>query len=106
MAKKIPKKINNAVREYVKILKKDVPINEVIIFGSWAKGSANKKSDIDVAIISPAFLDLHEAGKYLCRKLWKVKWPIEPIPYSPNSFNGKNVSPLLSEIRKTGIRVV
>jgi len=105
MAKKIPKKINNAVREYVQILERDVPVEKAIIYGSWAKGFANKKSDIDLAIVSSSFKDLHEAGKYLCRKLWEVKSPIEPVPYSPKSFREKKTSPILAEIRKYGISV-
>ena len=26
-------------------------INEVILFGSWAKGTANERSDIDIAVV-------------------------------------------------------
>lgn len=104
MAKKSSKKINKTIKEYIDVIKKDIPVFKVILYGSYAKGKAKKNSDIDLVIISDKFgKDPHEDGKYLFRKLWEVKdAKIEPLGYSPKNFNNPNPSPLLHEIRKYG----
>ena len=71
MAKKISKKIIQRVNAYTKLLEKEIPISNVYIFGSHAKGNATPNSDIDVAILSTSFgKNPHEEGKWLQRKLW------------------------------------
>lgn len=104
MAKELPKKINKAVKDYIKVLKKDIPVKRVILYGSYAKGKAKKDSDVDIVIISEKFgKNPQKEGKYLFRKLWDVKnIGIEPIGYSPKDFDTLNPSPLLYEIRKYG----
>lgn len=107
MAKKIPQKINRAIREYVRVIEKDIPVKKVIIYGSYAKGKAKKTSDIDIAIISDKFgKNSSEEGKYLFRKLWEVEESnIDPIGYSQKDFNNPNSSPLLYEIKRYGQEV-
>jgi predicted nucleotidyltransferase len=105
MAKKLSKKINKTLNEYIKVIKDEIPVERVIVFGSYARGKANKKSDIDVCIVSPKFgKNPHEEGKFLFRKLWQVKRAnIDPVGYSPGDFKSKFVSPLLYEIKKYGL---
>lgn len=104
MVKKIPQKINKAIKDYIRVIKKDIPIEKVILYGSYAKGTAKKTSDIDLAIISKKLgRNPQEEGKYLFRKLWEIKESnIEPIGYSPMDLKKSNLSPLLYEIRKYG----
>lgn len=52
MAKKIPQKINKAIREYVRVIEKDIPVKKVIIYGSYAKGKAKKQA----ILILPLYL--------------------------------------------------
>lgn len=108
MAKKIPQKVNEAVRNYIEAIKKDIPVDKVIIYGSYAKGKAKKTSDIDIAIISEKFgKNPSEEGKYLFRKLWEVKKSnIDPIGYSQKGFKNPNPSPLLYEIKRYGKEVI
>jgi len=104
MAKKTTLKVKKAVREYVAALKKEIPVERVVLFGSRAKNSAGRESDIDLAIVSSVFGKNPQAdGKYLIRKLWEVKYSrIDPIGYSPRDFRAALPSPLLCEIRKHG----
>lgn len=108
MAKKIPKKVNKAIKDYIEVIKKDIPVKRVILFGSYTKGQYGKWSDIDIVIISDKFgKNSLEEGKYLFRKLWEVKESgIDPIGYSPKDFNSSNPSPLLYEIKRYGKEVV
>ncbi|MFH0856376.1 MAG: nucleotidyltransferase domain-containing protein [bacterium] len=104
MAKtRIPKALEKKIKEYVKILKKDnLPINKVILFGSYAKGSQHKWSDVDLCIVSPKFDNPLEATDYLWQKtIFNMKYTIEPIGFSPKDF--RESSSLINEIKKTGI---
>jgi len=109
MAEKMSlEKIKKIVRKYILILEADgINIEKVILYGSYAKGTPHKDSDIDICLISEKFgRDLHEEGKYLFRKLWRLKNSnIEPVAYSPKYFYGKNQSPLINEIQKNGIEL-
>ncbi|MCK4553754.1 nucleotidyltransferase domain-containing protein [Candidatus Parcubacteria bacterium] len=107
MAKKrIPKRVEKKVKEYVDILKADnLPIKKVILYGSYAKGRQHKWSDIDVCIISPKFKDPFEALQYLSLKtIFDMKYTIEPVGFSPRDFQDKYDS-LINEIKTTGIEI-
>jgi uncharacterized protein len=107
MAKKqLPKNVVSEVREYRKILKADnLPITSMFVFGSYAKGSPHKWSDIDVAVISPKFKDSWNAMTYLRNKIpYGLGWSIEPVGFSPKDFTNK-YSTLVYEIKTHGIKV-
>jgi uncharacterized protein len=104
MDKKIPEKVKKAIKEYIRVVRSDVSVERVVLYGSYAQGIARKDSDIDIAIISKEFgKNPHQEGKFLFRKLWEVdNSGISPIGYSPKEFSTQIPSPLLSEIRKHG----
>lgn len=106
MAKKrIPKKVEQEIKEYVKVLKKDkLPIKKVYLYGSYAKGSQHKWSDIDLCIISSNFNDPWKALRYLWKKrtISDVRYTIEPVGFNPRDFNN---SSLANEIKKHGIEM-
>lgn len=105
--KRIPKKVENKILDFVKILKQDkLPIKKVILFGSYAKSRQHKWSDIDVCVVSSKFKDPWRALQYLWSKRnFDVKYTIEPVGYHPEDFKGFSLSPLVDEIKKTGIEV-
>lgn len=108
MAKKvISVKVKKIVNEYAKRLEKkdNLPIEKVIIFGSQAKGTAGKWSDIDVCIISPKFRDNFKALEYLWSKRsdQEVREGLEPIGFSNKDF--QKGSSLIKEILETGVAI-
>lgn len=109
MAQKIHlEKIKKIVRAYIRLLEADgFDIEKVILYGSYAKGTPHRNSDIDICILSKKFgRDSHQEGKYLFRKLWQLTSAnLEPVGYSPKDFYGKNKSPLINEIQKNGIEL-
>jgi predicted nucleotidyltransferase len=46
-------KITEVVRAYVREVEKSYRVEQVILFGSYATGSAHEYSDINLAIVSP-----------------------------------------------------
>ncbi|MHB1665269.1 MAG: nucleotidyltransferase domain-containing protein [bacterium] len=99
--------VYNLILRYVDVLKKN-KINpaEVYIYGSYAKGTANEWSDIDVAIVMDKFaknLDSYDFDIFLTRMRRSVSLDIEPHSFLQRDFN--ETYPPALEILKTGIKV-
>lgn len=79
-------------------------VEAAYLYGSQAQGMATEWSDIDVAVISPDFTgDLFQERLLLIRLAAQVDDRIEPHPFGPADFDP--TAPLVSEIRRTGVRV-
>lgn len=96
--------------EVVEILKRflrmiadaDIHIEKAILFGSYAKDTAGKWSDIDVAIVSPDFSGIpFYDNKRLIPFLLKVDTRIELHPFRPEDFTEDNE--FVKEIIKNGL---
>ena len=72
-------KINNSITRYAELVKKNIPVNMIILYGSYAKGTEHKDSDIDIAVVvnelDGDFLDMSARLYSLCRE---VDTDIEP----------------------------
>ncbi|MDD4990010.1 MAG: nucleotidyltransferase domain-containing protein [Candidatus Pacebacteria bacterium] len=106
--KKISKKTIKIIGGFVERLKDEerLPIERVVVFGSRANGKAKTASDIDVCLISPRFQKPLEAMKFLWQKRNRaeVLAGLEPIGFSAKDF--EEGGSLISEIKKTGVRVL
>ena len=47
--------LNMVISEFVSLVSDEFPLNEVYLFGSYARGNAREYSDIDLAIVSDKF---------------------------------------------------
>lgn len=103
--KKVSKEVKKEIKDYVTILQRDkLPIQKIILFGSYAKGTEHEWSDIDLCIISPKFKNAWDALGYLWQKREKnFGLTIEPIGFSPKDFEDEDS--LIHEIKKTGIEI-
>ena len=52
--------IKPAVKNYIKTISRDMPIKEVVLFGSFAEGKATEESDVDLIILSDKFSQMDE----------------------------------------------
>lgn len=78
--------------------------HKVLLFGSFAKGTAHEWSDIDLLLISDQFNDNVFENLKLYSKI-NIKYPaIETHPYSTEYFS--NGDPFIDEIRKEGIDIL
>jgi predicted nucleotidyltransferase len=95
------------IRKFVKALKREgIPVDRVILYGSYAKGKTRPDSDIDVAVVSKHFgRDRVEEGMNLFRIAGKIDPRIEPIPISSESYEKDTWIPLIYEIKQKGIEV-
>ena len=84
--------------------KRRLDVTEAYLFGSYAKGTQRKWSDIDVCIISPYFKN-RDAISYLWhnRRDEDVDNQIEPVGFNEEEFSED--WPLVREIKQKGIRI-
>ena len=90
------------LKKYKKLLAQHMAFEELILYGSYAKGNAHKDSDFDVAVVVDNI-----AGDYFSTRplLWKLRREIddriEPVLIEKNHDEGG----FLSEISKNGISI-
>ena len=103
---KVPDKIKVIVERYISLLKENnISIENVYLFGSYAKGRNNEWSDIDIAIVSNSFEGSRIKDKDKIRKLTlSISSSLEILPFNPRDFSFEN--PLAKEIIETGIKLV
>jgi len=90
------------LKKYKKLLSNHLIFDELILFGSYAKGTASKDSDMDVAVV----VDSLQGDYFLIRPLlWKIRREIddriEPVLLEKQHDD----SGFLSEIKKYGIQI-
>lgn len=103
----IPENINNAVREYISELSKEIPVQKAIIFGSYAHGDYYKDSDVDIAIFSDYFKDLSrvEGIKFLLARARKYsQLDFQPIPFTYRDYIERDG--FVDEVLKEGVEIV
>lgn len=89
----------------VKLTNAGIPVAGLYVFGSAAKGTMQRGSDIDICVVSTKFGYKPHDERILLMKLQKgVSDLIEPHPYSPKDF-AHSYDPLLSQIKKTGVKI-
>ncbi len=84
-------------------VKNNYECEEVILFGSYAKGTNHKDSDIDIAVILKNYENSLNIQLELMRLRRKIDSRIEPHPFRLADFETNN--PLVYEIIKFGQRV-
>jgi len=99
--------VKKIISKYAKaLLDKKYSYSKIYLFGSYAKGTSHKWSDIDVAVVTNKLKRNYEKNRYTLRKVSvDVDFRLEPHGFTEKGFQN-NADPLAYEIRKTGIRVV
>ena len=97
--------IIDKVRNYQALVKKSdfpMPIEAVYLFGSFAKGTANKDSDIDVALVVDHFDgDFFEVIPPIWLLRESIDFRIEPQVIARDT----DYAGFLDEIQRTGIQI-
>ena len=104
MAKRnIDVNILESINKYIKEISKHYSIQEVYLFGSYAKGTNNEDSDIDIAIIINSENNVFDLMVELMLLTQHIDLRIEPHPIKLKDF--KEGNPFVQEIIDTGIKV-
>lgn len=102
-----PKTIINKLKKFRVLLEKEgIRVSKLLLYGSYARGTAHKDSDIDVCVVSPSFgKDRMKERFFLSHQAPKIDPRIEAVPCSPQAYQKNLISPLLHQIRKEGILI-
>ena len=89
-------------KEYAKLVIKNIKPIEIILYGSYAKGTAREDSDIDIAIIVTKVINdfLDEATM-----LYKLREDIDDRIEPKLIVESHDYSGFLEDVRKTGYRI-
>jgi predicted nucleotidyltransferase len=98
--------IKKIILDYRALLEKaNIPIRKIVLFGSYARGTERKDSDIDLGIVSEKFgQDEMEESSRINFFKWKLDNRIEAHPISLKDYD-MIATPLINEIRKYGVEV-
>ena len=92
------------IQGFIARLEQEIPVQEVILFGSYAHGKAREHSDIDLAVISDWFegKPAIENIKFLSRIAARYNTLIEALPFTEKEYRKTDQRTLLAGIVQTG----
>lgn len=95
------------IATYAGVLRaRQIPFDHIVVFGSHARGTQTKTSDIDVCVVSRSFgEDYHKALVSLLSAAIDIEGDLDIVPYTPSDLADR-YDPLASEIRTYGKSVV
>lgn len=82
--------INRKIKRYTELVRKKMPVEMIVLYGSYAKGNEQADSDIDIAVVVDEvrgdFIDVNAELFSICRE---VDTRIEPkLIISKNNRSG------------------
>ena len=94
------------IRGFIAELKREIPIEEFILFGSYAKGNPKEYSDIDLAVISDWFEGRPriENMQYLSKIAASYNSLIEALPFTEEEYRNLDKRSFLASIIQSGRR--
>jgi predicted nucleotidyltransferase len=97
--------VKKIAERYAELLKEEIDVQRVYLFGSYVKGTNTKDSDIDILVVSDSFGDdVIEDRVKLMKIRRKVDYRIEPHPLRSSEFDLSN--PFVREVLNTSIRIM
>lgn len=93
----------NIAKKYVQKVSEQYIVKNAMLFGSYAKGTNNEDSDIDIALIFEKVPDVIDAQIELMKMRRDFDLRIEPHPFRAEDFNIDD--PIVSEIMKNGVSI-
>jgi len=102
----IPTQVIDTIHKYLAALKShNIPIQQAVLFGSYANGHYDEWSDIDLALVSEVFEGIRINDRSKIRPITlSVSSELEVMPYRPGDFTPED--PFVKEILETGVRMV
>lgn len=102
---KIKPLVLKKIKNYIDDISNICQIERVVLFGSYAKGSQERDSDIDLAVFSSEINDSnrHRYMSLFLRHILKYKLDIQPVAFSLNDYESTSDSFITDETKKKGI---
>jgi len=93
------------IHKFKAALEANIPVEQIILYGSYASGTAREDSDIDLVVISPGFSGktYWERIDILSEAIYNVCAPIEASAFTPDEW--KSGKSLLPDFAKNGMLI-
>lgn len=100
--------IRNQLIDFLDKVSQMITVEEMIVFGSYARGTATKASDVDVVIVSNDFKKLRSDKrlKILDQAAAFIRPEIVAAGFTKQEFDQANRFTLIGQARETGIRFI
>lgn len=99
---KIDDSIRGAILKFAEKLEKKYSVSQIYLYGSYASGSSDKWSDIDLAVIidsdEPDSREIYSMGKELDIRF-------DALSFSASDFEQSNL-PIIPQIKSQGVQIV
>lgn len=93
------RKVTKIVKAFSELVRNEIPVDYIVLYGSYAKGTATENSDIDVAVIVDKIKgDSLNVESMLFRLRRQIDSRIEPVLLTKKD----NISGFVSEVFRTG----
>ena len=101
---KVREEIVQVAKLYAELLKKEMQIDSVYLYGSYVTGTFTEDSDIDIAVFAEEFTgDRIEDTMKLMKFRRKIDYRIEPHPFKISDYIQDN--PYIQDILNNGLRI-
>jgi uncharacterized protein len=91
------------VKRFAKLVREQFDISRVVLYGSYANGTAHLYSDIDVALVvkkmDKGFFEVEPV-------LWKLRRQVDPLIEPVLIEEENDPAGFLTEINRTGIEII
>jgi predicted nucleotidyltransferase len=90
---------------YVARIRREISVDKAILFGSYASGTFDNESDIDLAIFSNYFQGMRRVDSiaFLLGYAMDYDLDLEPLAFTPDEYRER--LGIVDEILKTGIEL-
>ena len=97
-------KVKRLINSAIKYLSSYFQIEKVILFGSQANGKARRYSDIDIAVVSPDFVNINfdDLLGVFSKVSLEVSSDIEIHPFTPKDISEARPTNFIGHILETG----
>lgn len=93
----------NIAKKYVRKVRGQYIVKNAVLFGSYANGTNNEDSDIDIALVMDKVPDVIDTQIELMKMRRDIDLRIEPHPFRVEDFNIDD--PIVSEIMNNGVKI-
>ena len=96
--------LDEIIDRFVGALEAEIAVEAIVLYGSYARGTAYELSDIDVAIISSDFegVPMYRRQEIIADLTFRQDGRISPIGYPSSEYHAPAPQSFLSEIVRTG----
>lgn len=97
--------IERIAHAYAERLRGDYRVTQVILFGSYAQGTATEYSDIDLAVVSPDFRGRPEMEvlEDLSRRTLGIDTSLEVVAFTPEQLVSPDPRSFCYQVKAKGI---